>query len=261
MNRQRKMIVALALVLCSFCMSPVKAQTESGLLLSASAEKKVNKQFSVGAEADFRTRNDFKTVDCWSIGLGADYKLTKWLKADAGYSLLNSNFREKVAGYTSGKGNDKVKWRPSYWGLRHRFYASLTANQKVWSDLRLSVRERWQYTYRPSKAVERWKLDTDDRTMELDNDYVRSGKGKNQLRSRLQLSWDKKRARFTPFASAEFYNSWAIEKVRYTVGTDIRLSKQHGLSVYYRFQDMHNVDEEDYDPDMHYVGIGYEVKF
>ena len=253
--------MALSLVLCLLSHSPVRAQSEGGLLLSAGAEKKVNKDFSVSMEADFRTRNDFKTVDRWSGSLGAEYKLAKWLKADAGYTLLNSNFREKVTDYVSSKGNAKVKWRPSYWGLRHRFHASLTANRKVWGDLRLSLRERWQYTYRPSKDVERWKLDPRDNTMEADDGYVRDGKGKNQLRSRLQLSWDKKRALFTPFASAELYHSWAIEKVRYTVGTDIRLNKQHGLSVYYRFQDMHNVDEDDYDPDMHYLGLGYKFKF
>ena len=251
-------LMAVALMLGA---RPVCAQSEGGLILSAGAEKKVNKQLSVGVEADFRTRNDFKTVDRWSGSLGADYKLAKWLKADVGYTLLNSNFREKVTEYTSSKGNDKLKWRPSYWGLRHRLHASLTANHKVWGDLRLSLRERWQYTYRPEKSVERWKLDSSDYTMELDDDYARDGKGKNQLRSRLQLSWDKKRALLTPFASAEFYHSWAIEKVRYTVGTDIRLNKQHGLSLFYRFQDMHNVDEDDYDPNMHYLGVGYKLKF
>ena len=247
-------IVAVALMLGA---RPVCAQSEGGLLLSAGAEKKVNKQLSVGVEADYRTRNDFKTADRWSIALGGDSKLTKGLKADVGYTLLNSNFREKLTYSSTTKG----RWRPSYWGVRHRVHASLTANRKLWSDLRVSVRERWQYTYRPSKDVERWKLDPSVRTMELDDDYVRSGKGKNQLRSRLELSWDKKRALLTPYANAEFYHSWAIEKVRYTVGTDIRLSKQHELSVYYRFQDMHNVDEDDYDPDMHYLGLGYQFKF
>ncbi len=247
-------IVAVALMLGA---RPVCAQSEGGLLLSAGAEKKVNKQLSVGVEADYRTRNDFKTADRWSIALGGDYKLTKGLKADVGYTLLNSNFREKLTYSSATKG----RWRPSYWGVRHRFHASLTANRKLWRDLRVSVRERWQYTYRPSKDVERWKLDPSAHTMALDDDYVRSGKGKNQLRSRLQLSWDKKRALLTPYASAEFYHSWAIEKVRYTVGTDIRLSKRHELTVYYRFQDMHNVDEDDFDPDMHYLGLGYQFKF
>ena len=50
------------------------AQSESGLLLEAEAEKKLSKKFSVALEADMRTRNDFKTMDRWSIGVGGEYK-------------------------------------------------------------------------------------------------------------------------------------------------------------------------------------------
>lgn len=242
--------------LLSLFSSPTWAQSEGGLLLGAEVEKKLGKQWSVGLEGDFRTRNDFKTVDRWSIGAGASYKFTKWLKADAGYVLLNNNFREKIA-----EGSSRTKWRPSYWGLRHRVHASLVADYKVVGNLRLSLRERWQYTYRAEKSVTRWSLYRNSMTSSLDEDYVRSGKGKNQLRSRLQAEWDKKRALLTPFASIELYNSWSIEKIRYTVGTDIRLNKQHSLSAFYRFQDMRNIDEEDYDPDMHYLGLGYKFKF
>lgn len=239
------------------------AQSEAGLILGGEVEKKIDKQWSLGFEADFRTRNNFKTVDRWSLGVGVDYKLNKWLKADAGYSLLDYNIREKVEHYTTEKGNAKIHWRPSYWGIKHRFHVSLTGSHKLTNGLKFSLRERWQYTYRPEKAVTRWTFreDVSNQDMRLDDDYVRTGKGKNQLRSRLQVELDKKRALFTPFASLELYNSWAIEKIRYSIGTDIRLNKQHSLSVYYRFQDMKNVDEEDYDPDMHFLGLGYKFKF
>jgi len=62
----------------------------------------------------------------------------------------------------------------------------------------------------------------------------------------------------TPFASVELYNSLAIEKVRYTVGTDLNISKRHTFSVFYRFQDMRNISPDDYEPDMHYIGAGYK---
>ncbi len=232
---------------------PGLAQSESGLLTELEAEKKLNKQWSVGLEGDMRTRNNFKTMDRWSIGLGTSYKLTKWLKADAGYKLLDQNFREKISYKTSGDYNN---WRPSYWGIKHRVYAGLTASHKFANNLKLSVRERWQYTYRPEKTVTRWDFDN-----EQWEDKVRSGKGKNQLRSRFEVSYDKKRALLTPYASIELYNSWGIEKIRYTVGTDIRLSKQHNLGIFYRYQNMKNVDEDEYDPNMHYVGLGYKFKF
>ena len=232
------------------------AQTESGLIAGAEVEKKVNKQLSIGFEAELRTRNNFKTMDRWSLGLGASYKFNKWLKADAGYQLLNTNFREKLEPYTSDSGKPRIKWRPSYWDIKHRVYASLTGTYKFQNNLRLSLRERWQYTYRPEKTVTRWDFDNS-----WWEDKVRLGKGKNQLRSRLQLEYDKKKALLTPYASVELYNSWAIEKIRYTVGTDINVTKSHTFNVFYRFQNMKNVEADEYDPNMHYLGVGYKFKF
>ena len=229
------------------------AQSEGGLIAGAEVERKVNKQLSVSVEAELRTRNNFKTMERWSLELGASYKFNKWLKADAGYTLLNTNFREDISYKSSGAYNN---WRPSYWGIRHRVHASLAGTYKFQNNLRLSLRERWQYTYRPEKTVTRWDFDNS-----CWEDKVRVGKGKNQLRSRLQLEYDKKKALLTPYASVELYNSWAVEKIRYTIGTDINVTKSHAFNVFYRFQNMKNVEENEYDPDMHYIGVGYKFKF
>lgn len=231
----------------------VFAQSESGLITELGVEKKLSKQFSIGLDADLRTRNNFKTMDRWSIGISGEYKPMKYLKLEAGYTLLNNNFREDMSYKASGSNNN---WRPAYWGIRHRVNAFVTGTYKFNNNLRLSLREGWQYTYRPEKTVSRWDFDN-----EWWEDKVRSGKGKNQLRSRLQLAYDKKNALLTPYANVELYHSWAIEKIRYTIGTDINLSKQHTLNIFYRFQNMKNVDADDYDPDMHYIGIGYNFKF
>ena len=248
-----------SLLSCLLLSSPLHAQSEGGLLLGAEAEKKLMKDLSINFGADFRTRNNFKTVDRWSGSVGVDYKLSKWLKAGAGYSLLYDNNREKIT---------EKYWRPSYWGIRHRLNASLTGSMKLPNtDLKLSLRERWQYTYRPETDTERyyfsdygsstWK-GTDGWTS---RSKVRNGKAKSQLRSRLELEYDRKRALLKPYANVELYNSWGIEKIRYTLGTSLKLSKQQSLDLYYRFQDQRHVDETDYDPDMHYLGIGYKLKF
>ena len=250
MRVYNKFVAVLFLFLLSLTAS---AQSEGGLLLGAEANKKLSKKLSISLEAELRTRNNFKTMDRWVVGLGAQYKLTNWLKADAGYKLLNTNFREDIDLKSSGAYNH---WRPSYWGVKHRFYASLAGSYKFSNNIKLELRERWQYTYRPEKTVERW--DFDDEAWE---DKVRAGSGKNQLRSRFEISYDRKRALLTPFTSIELYNSWGIEKIRYNIGTDLRLSKQHNLSIYYRYQDMRQVDDEDYEPDMHYLGVSYKFKF
>ena len=250
MRTSNRIVVTALLAVMSLTAT---AQTEGGLIAGAEVEKKVNKQLSFGFEAELRTRNDFKTMDRWSLGLGVEYKFNKWLKADAGYHLLNTNFREDISLKANGNFNN---WRPSYWGIRHRVHASLTGTYKFQNNLRLSLRERWQYTYRPEKTVTRWDFDN-----EYWEDKVRAGKGKNQLRSRLQLEYDKKKALLTPYASVELYNSWAIEKIRYTVGTDINVTKSHVFNVFYRYQNMKNVEEDVYDPDMHHIGVGYKFKF
>ena len=229
------------------------AQSEGGLVASLEAEKKLGKKLSVEAEAELRTRNDFKTMDRWSIGLGASYKFNKWMKADAGYTFLNTNFHEDISLKDNGNYNN---WRPSYWGIRHRVYASVAGTYKFSNNLRISLRERWQYTYRPEKTVARWDFDNS-----WWEDKARAGKGKNQLRSRLQIEYDKKKALLTPYASVEFYNSMAIEKIRYTAGTDINVKKNHTFNIFYRYQNMKNVEDGDYEPDMHYLGVGYKVKF
>ena len=248
--RKYRIIALLALTAMTL---PMKAQSEAGMMMELGAEKKISKKVSVEMDAELRTRNDLKTIDRWSLGIGVEYKPIKNVKLAAGYLLLNDNFRESISYKADGSYNN---WRPSYWGIRHRLYASLTGSYKLTKNLQVSLRERWQYTYRPEKTVERWDFDNS-----WWEDCVREDKGKNQLRSRLQVEYDKKHALLTPYISVELYNSWAVEKIRYTAGTNINLAKQHTLNVYYRFQNMHNVAAGDYNPDMHYIGVGYKFKF
>ena len=62
-----------------------------GVYSTLSVEKKIDKKASVGVEAEMRTRENLSTFDRWSIGIDGSYKLTKWLKASAGYTLLYDN--------------------------------------------------------------------------------------------------------------------------------------------------------------------------
>ena len=86
------------------------------------------------------------------------------------------------------------------------------------------------------------------------------GKGKNVLRSRLQVEYDRKGLVLTPFANIEFFNAWSLQKVRYHVGVDWKLSKQHTLSAFYRYQTVRS-DDDDNEPNRHIIGVGYQVKF
>ena len=250
-----------------FALLPLSASAQSddfGLNLSLEAQKKLSKDWSASFEGELRTRNNTKTVDRWSFGLGVDYKVAKWLKASAGYTYLyDHNQRTNYFEENDGKVIDgdaevgELKNYADYWGSRHRFNVSLTFDKKLFGDFRFSLRERWQYTYRPSQNVTRWSY--------LNNAYESTpheydGKGKNVLRSRLQIEYDKKGLAVTPYANVELFNAWNIEKVRYHVGLDWKVAKKHSLGIFYRYQHVYG-DDDDLEPNIHMLGLGYKFKF
>lgn len=241
----------VAAVLSLLPTTAVKAQSEGGLLLGAELDKKLTRQLSVSVEGEFRTRNDFKTIDRWSGSVGASYKFTKWLKADAGYSLLYGNNREKISYNTDGSYNN---WRPSYWSTRHRLNASLTADYKFSNNLHLSLRERWQYTYRPETTVQRYYTANGTEA----DEHTYSGKGKNVWRNRLQVKY-KLSNMFRPYANVETYMSDGWDKIRYAAGTELRLNKQHSFDIKYMYQ--HPFGQDDTDANRHILGLGYTYKF
>ena len=79
-------------------MAAVAQSDDFGLDFSLEAQKKLSKQWSVSLEGEYRSRNNAKTNDRWSVGLNVDYKVAKWLKASAGYTLLYDN-NERISYY------------------------------------------------------------------------------------------------------------------------------------------------------------------
>ena len=245
-------------------MAAVAQSDDFGLDFSLEAQKKLSKQWSVSLEGEYRSRNNAKTNDRWSVGLNVDYKVAKWLKASAGYTLLYDN-NERISYYEATDddvldGDAEVgdpKKCAQYWQARHRFNVSLTASQKL-GDWKFSLRERWQYTYRPEYTVdERWSYLYQSYDLKP-HTYV--GKGKNVLRSRLQVEYDKKGWDLTPYANVEFFNAWSLQKTRFTVGLDWKLAKQHSLGAFYRYQSVRS-DDDDNEPNRHMIGVGYTFKF
>ena len=247
--KRKQLIAVLLLLLCSALFPTLSHADDGGLVASIEASHKFNKKLSVGLETEFRSRNNFRTADRVSIGGDLSYKVLPWLKASAGYTLLIDNNREKLTYQDDGVNYNN--WRPSYWGLRHRFNVSLTASYKI-RRVELSLRERWQYTYRPSKMTDNFDFDEG----EWEDDEVK-GKGKNVLRSRLQAEWDIPKCKFDPFASVEFHTTRDLEKTRFIVGVSHSVKKKHEFKLYYRYQVSGSSDE----PDIHMLGLGYTYKF
>lgn len=253
-NRRTAMMRRAMMLLAAVMLLPMVARAQSddfGMWYSLTAEKKLSKKWSIDVEGDFRTRNDSKTADRWSIGLDAEYKIAKWLKASAGYTLLYDNNPEKI---TYDDDGEYKKWRPSYWGLRHRFAVSL-AGSVDYGRFSFSLRERWQYTYRPEKTTERY--DFSDAQWE---DKAVKGKGRNVLRSKLKVDYNIPKCKVDPYVDVELFNAWSLQKVRYTVGIDWKLTKKHIFGLTYHYQDV-NADDDDNDVDSHIIGLSYKFKF
>ena len=245
---KRKRLILLVLLFTALMPQGLQAD-DSGLILSAEASRKIRKGLNVGFEVEFRSRNDFRTAERVSLGASVSYKLLPWLKASGGYNLLIENNREEI---TYNDDLSYNNWRPSYWGVRHRFNVSLTASYKV-QRVEFSLRERWQYTYRPEKMIDNFDFDE----AEWEDHKVR-GKGKNVLRSRLQAEWDIPRCKFDPFASVEFHNSKHLDKTRFIVGVGHTIKKTHDFKLYYRYQ---LTGSHSSDPNIHMLGLGYTYKF
>ena len=262
----RYLAVILFTLHASLFTLPASAQGDDfGLDFSLEAQKKIDKKWSVSLEGELRTRNDAKTNDRWSIGLGADYKATKWLKASVGYNFLYDN-NERISYYEADDdavddGDAEVgdpKKCAQYWQGRHRFNVSLTLSQKLFGDFKFSLRERWQYTYRPEYTVdERWSY---LKNAYDDKPHTYRGKGKNVLRSRLQVEYDKSKMPMTPYASVELFNAKSLEKIRYQAGVDWSITKQHAVGAFYRYQHVCDEDEAE-EPNRHLIGLSYKFKF
>jgi len=257
-----------------------------GLWTDVEGETKLAKGLGLSFDAGYRMRDNFSASDRASAGVGLSYKnktLAPWLKVGVGYSFIykHSPAETGIKYLTDGVTPKHKNVDADYWGPRHRATASLTGSWKV-ARFKISLRERYQYTYRVATTCQRtryyynplaavvegldeWYL-IDDAT---DEDYsymtdTKKAKSYHKLRSRLAASYDIRKSKFEPFAEVELYNdlvsNFAMDKIRYTIGTDYKLSKTSKLSVYYRYQDEASSADDD-DTGGHIIGLGYSFEF
>ena len=247
------MLIAVAVI------TPVYAQDDDfGIWADASIEKKISKKVTLDASVEMRTRDDVGELDRWSIGVGSSYKLTDWLKASASYTLLDDN---------NHKVNSSGKKYSDYWGMRHRFSLSLTGSYQI-GNLTVSMRERWQYTYRPEKTADRyWNYDDLDDIVYgekiikkgVTETHTYKGKGSNKWRNRLQLKY-KLTKTWRPYLAAEStVGESGLDKIRYSLGSEVRLTKQHWIDLKYFYQ--HSYKDDDSEGNRHVIAIGYTYKF
>lgn len=232
----------LALLVCLVSLPAVGQE----LWTSASFKTSFGSHWGAGAEVEYRTHNHLKSSERATIGVDAEYK-HQFFKIDAGYKYMHGQSLEE----TTRKGNII----PPYWIGRHRIFTSVTGKLKL-GRFGLSLRERYQFTHRLGKWVPKY---ASDGVTTKDDEWI-NPKDKHTLRSRLECEYNIRKSKFTPFVSAELYDNlsdgFAVEKVRYTLGTEYKINRHNRVEIFYRF--IH--ETETGTDNINVIGIGYTFK-
>lgn len=344
MNKITKLTLATAALLIGSATAAFAGDEDDfGIWAEAEVEKKLPYNMSLGIASEMRTENNSSRMDRLSFGVSFGYKVNKYFKVGASYSLLESyrtsktedkSYRDKLDGGIKKsvvqQGEGKYDWydldalpsdltqykkyrltdcngynyTPSFWRTRHRLSIDATGSVKIAKILRVSLRERYQYTSGCTKNVnqhivrekynrrknsptmdantmewyldpEGWEVDEDYNTeLEKNTDSIRvksfSYDDSHILRSRLLLQIDKKRLAWSPFISVEAHNNLVaqhgenptnvlhLEKLRTTVGTEYKITKQHSLSLAYVLTCNY---EEPQTQRFHAISVGYNFDF
>lgn len=287
------------LILLLFLPTMLMAQwtDDYGTWISVGAKKNLGTRWSLSLEAEHRAQEESR----WAFGLDAGFKLNKNFKLGVGYTLLYSR--------KPGKYSDKSKGDPevddyyvigynltkAYYYPRHRFIAEISADKKFWRWLRISLRERYQLTYRPAQTITNAKykyreehlmkiidfdfdedfnmipiMEEEITSSESYEDKEKESETTQMLRTRLKFEVDKKSWKFSPYLSVEACNSarvgdfLQIDKVRTSVGTSYKLNKHNEFTLGYILTFVFNDDEGDeiiYNNRIHAVSVGYNYKF
>lgn len=254
----RQIKTTAACIAASMAIGTASLATALGFVGSADVKLSLPANMDISADVEYRTADRLKHTDRWGLGAGLGYKVNKHLKIHAGYNF----YQEFNPASTDRKGRDVN----SFWASKHRAYAGLTGSIKVWK-FELSLRERYQYTYRTELEVPRFDEGEPDGNKTVD------AKSKHVLRSRLQVSFKPyKKCRFEPYASYELYSllhtqnhtehagtgGKAVDKWRITAGCSYKINRHNSVELFYRY--VHATDPDEYDA-ANQIGVSYSLKF
>ena len=133
----RYILLALLLAFLVIGYSNAQNTDDFGMWMTVGTEKKLNDRWNLGAGIELRTKDNSGSVDRWQLAINGAYKVSKFLKLGANYEL-------QLKKRTVDSGKETVP--------RHRLMFDITPGGKVMNWLKLSLRERYQYTYTVQKS-------------------------------------------------------------------------------------------------------------
>lgn len=240
-----------------------------GTWMEAGLTKDLGKNFSLSSEVSFRSNNNLKSVERWDWSLGVGYKVCPYLKLSANYVFLygyspdkwKEHYKKDIETYENWDGYNVTK---SYWNTRNRFNLEATGSIDI-GRFTLSLRERYQYT-RTNSATEikdRYRFQNIGEKQDLvyreTFEDFQKPKTKQLLRSRLQVEYNIRHCKVTPYVSFELFNKlddhFEIDSKRFIVGGEYKLTKKHRLSLSYVFE------KENGASNLHVIDLSYKFKF
>lgn len=279
MNNLLRTLLFSILLAAPLCLSSQTPTEHSwGLWSSVSAEKKLAKGLNTELEIESRLRDNFKNIDKWSASVALSYRLyrnsakTINIKTDLGYKYIDEYNPEKMTLkdiYYDINGNSHQEYNldHKYNIAKHRLYTSLNASLSV-GRIKVTLRERYQYTYNDSIQVmeDKYRFDesigTNGAMVKKKSEMEWKGeKNIHLLRSRVGLSYDIPKCKINPYCYIELFNSinnhLALDRARYTIGGEYTYHKRHNFKLYY----LYNSFIKDNDPNFSVIGISYNYEF
>ncbi len=287
--RRSLLILMLALPLAA---SAQDTESSGAVWTEVGVTKVLPYNFSIEGGIGFRTHDWFEDANRFDASIGLGYKLGKYLKFGLSYTFIEKRYLSDIEykydnelDFSSYQGsyvvdatdaNTTYRYKgynvdAAHWAPRHRVSFEVTADKRFWKTLRISLRERYQFTHQSARDVDRTRYrdpsyDVDGSITEYDEveDVVKTKAAWNRhlLRSRLKFAIDKKGLNWEPFFSVELHNDmgegWNLDKVRTITGVEYAVSKQHKISAGYVFNHENDVDG---DQNIHAVSLGYKFKF
>lgn len=277
---RNKRILGTAAALLLWGVAAQARGDDFGLWTEINVAKSLPHDLELSFEGEYRMEDHLRKTDRIGGTLSLGYKATKFMKFKVGYALLcGYNSEERKDKYTNDVQDpfyyEGYNLTEAYWSLRHRFKADVTFDKKFFKWLKISLRERYQYTFRPEQEVPRLKYrGINNPTSSGEYEFIPSPgspesdpdvkheKRTHMLRSRLELQYDKKKCDWKPFVSFEVYNNLGrqmkTDEYKVMCGTDYKISKQHKVNVSYLF----NTDMEAHPYESRHVLIlGYSFDF
>ncbi|MDD7304876.1 MAG: DUF2490 domain-containing protein [Bacteroidaceae bacterium] len=266
----------LSVTALSLALMPAVAQqdydSDFGTWLELGAKKNLGvSRFSVGANAELRMDDNSRSVNRLSVGVDATYKWNKYVKFTLGYVFLDNYKKDKWKDGTEDNVWDKRKRvTDDDWKNHHRFYFDISPDIKVGRLLRISLRERYQYTFTPVDRYMRssyYYRDVDGNLTLMEGRTKHemmsdAREHKHVLRSRLKFEIDKKGLKWSPYVSVEAHNNLQskmhLRKLRTALGTDYKLNRHHSVGAAYIL----TRENEDGDKELlHALDLNYSYKF